>query len=60
MDTEIKCCPFCGGDNLFVIRLGAFAAMCCLQCGATGPKAERAEPTRQVRQLWNERQGGGD
>lgn len=57
MSEELKCCPFCGSDEVDVVRTHHDA--CWIECAECGAEAE-SDPTREVAFAnWNRRADKG-
>ena len=53
--AELKPCPFCGSDELWVDEIGgAYACVTCANCGCDGPGGMNTE---EAYALWNRRAG---
>jgi len=62
MDTgDLRPCPFCDGRQLVVARVTdddrVSIAVVCLECGASGPRADGDDPPGHAEFLWNSRYG---
>lgn len=52
-EEELKCCPFCGSDEVIVCRTNPYA--CWIRCSECGADAEHGETRIEAFANWNRR-----